>query len=107
MRPVWARRAPSTSTPYAMVKNGRATTVDANKNSARDTFTNALANTGRSGTSAGAAVSDTQQTMIPLAAISHFAPSYTPLSVNHQGLLVASTISFNLQPGSSRGQAAD
>ena len=100
-------RAPSTSTPYAMVKNGRTTTVDANKNSARDTFTNALANTGRSATSAGAAVSATQETMIPLAAISHFAPSYTPLSVNHQGLLVASTISFNLQPGSSLGQAAD
>ena len=53
-------RAPSTSTPYAMVKNGRATTVakDANNNSARNTFTNALANTGRSATSAGAAVSD-------------------------------------------------
>ena len=44
-------KAPSTSTPYAMVKHGRATTVakDANKNSARDTFTNALATTGRSG----------------------------------------------------------
>ena len=109
MRPVWSSRAPSSHPRHnAMVKNGRATTVtDANKNSARNTFTNALANTGRSATSAGAAVSDTQETMIPLAAISHFAPGYTPLSVNHQGLLVASTISFNLQPGSSLGQAAD
>ena len=102
-------RSPSTSTPYAMVKHGRATTLgkDANKDSARDTFTNALANTGKSTTSAGAAVSATQETMIPLAAISRIAPGYTPLSVNHQGLLVASTISFNLQVGSSLGQAAD
>ena len=45
--------------------------------------------------------------MIPLAAVSHFRPGYTPLFVNHQGLLVASTISFSLQPGSSLGQAAD
>jgi multidrug efflux pump len=82
-------RSPSTSTPYAMVKHGRATTLgkDANKDSARDTFTNALANTGKSTTSAGAAVSATQETMIPLAAISRIAPGYTPLSVNHQGLL--------------------
>jgi multidrug efflux pump len=37
--------------------------------------------------------------MIPLAAISSFKPGNTPLSVNHQGLSVASTISFNLAPG--------
>jgi multidrug efflux pump len=45
--------------------------------------------------------------MIPLAAVSHYRPGHTPLSVNHQGLFVASTISFNLQPGKSLGQAAD
>jgi multidrug efflux pump len=39
--------------------------------------------------------------MVPLAAFSHFAPVHTPLAVNHQGLFVASTISFNLQPGAS------
>ena len=45
--------------------------------------------------------------MIPLAAVSHFRPGYTPLFVNHQGLFVASTLSFNLKPGSSLAQAAD
>ena len=45
--------------------------------------------------------------MIPLAAVSHYRPGHTPLSVNHQGLFVASTISFNLQPGKSLGEAAD
>ncbi len=68
---------------------------------ARNAQTNALANTGRQGTSAGAAVSTTQETMVPLAAFSHFAPGHTPLAVNHQDQFVASTISFNLQPGAS------
>jgi multidrug efflux pump len=45
------------------------------------------------------------ETMIPLAAISRHRPGYTALSVNHQGLFVASTISFNLQPGKSLGEA--
>ena len=68
-------------------------------NAARNAFTNALANTGKGTTSAGAAVSTSKETMIPLAAFSHFGPGNTPLSVNHQGLFVASTISFNLAAG--------
>jgi multidrug efflux pump len=72
---------------------------------ARNAQTNALANTGKQGTSSGAAVSTTQETMVPLAAISHFATGHTPLAVNHQGLFVASTISFNLQPGAALGDA--
>ena len=96
----------STLHPTGMNTHATATAVT-NNNSARNTFTNALANTGRSATSAGAAVSTAEETMIPLAAISQFGPNYMPLSVHHQGLLVASTISFNLQPGSSLGQATD
>ena len=45
--------------------------------------------------------------MIPLAAVTHHQPGHAPLSVNHQGLFVASTISFNLRPGTSLGEAAD
>jgi len=45
--------------------------------------------------------------MIPLAAISQYRPGHTPLSVNHQGLFVTSTVSFNLPPGKSLGQAAE
>ncbi len=73
---------------------------------ARNAQTNALANTGRGSTSAGSPVSTTQETMVPLAAFSHFRPGHTPLAVNHQGLFVASTISFNLQPGASLSDAA-
>ena len=43
--------------------------------------------------------------MVPLAAFSHYGPGTTPLAVNHQGLFVASTISFNLKPGASLSQA--
>jgi multidrug efflux pump len=82
-----------------------AATATANANSARNAAINALATGGKSNTSAGAAVSTTHETMIPLSAVAQFGPGNTPLSVSHQGLFVASTISFNLQPGATLGQA--
>jgi multidrug efflux pump len=78
-----------------------------NDNSARNVFTNALATTGKGSTSAGAAVSTVVEKMIPLAAVSHYRAGHTPLSIDHQGLLVASTISFTLHPGSSLSEAAN
>jgi multidrug efflux pump len=42
---------------------------------------------------------------IPLAAFTHFVPSNIPLAVNHQSQFPAVTISFNLAPGVSLGQA--
>ena len=44
---------------------------------------------------------------IPLAAFTHFEASNTPLAVNHQGQVPSVTISFNLAPGVSLGQATD
>ena len=82
------------------------TAATANNNEARNAAINALANTGRSATSSGAAVSTTAATMVPLAALSHYNPGNAPLSVSHQGLFVASTISFNLVPGAALGDAA-
>src|SRR5579862_2562910 len=49
----------------------------------------------------------TAGTPIPLAAFTHFEPSNTPLAVNHQGQVPSVTISFNLAPGVSLGQATD
>ena len=43
--------------------------------------------------------------MIPLSAVAHFKQGATPLAVNHQGLLVANTISFNLPPDVSLSTA--
>jgi len=42
---------------------------------------------------------------VPLASFVHFGPSNTSLAVNHQGQFPAITISFNLAPGVSLGQA--
>jgi len=44
---------------------------------------------------------------VPLAAFTHYEPSNTPLAVNHQGQVPSVTISFNLAPGISLGQATD
>jgi multidrug efflux pump len=74
---------------------------------ARNLANNAIANSGRGATSTGAAVSTSAETMVPLAAVAHFAPGSTPLAVNHQGSFVATTISFNLNPGVSLSQATD
>ncbi len=100
-----------TVTPVNTSSAGAASTAEtaaatANNNSARNAAINALANTGKGSTSSGAAVSTAQETMIPLAAVSHYNAGNAPLSVNHQGLFVASTISFNLQPGAALGDAA-
>jgi len=43
--------------------------------------------------------------LVPLSAFSHYEPSNTALSVNHQGIFPAITISFNLAPGASLGPA--
>ena len=43
---------------------------------------------------------------VPLSAFAHFGPSNTPLSVSHQGQYPSVTISFNLAPGESLGDAA-
>ena len=46
-------------------------------------------------------------TLVPLAAFAHFGPSNTPLAVSHQGQFPAVTISFNLAPNVSLGQATE
>jgi multidrug efflux pump len=74
---------------------------------ARNQATNSLAATGKgkSSASTGSPVSTSSEIMVPLAAFSRYGPGATPLAVNHQGLFVASTISFNLKPGASLSQA--
>jgi multidrug efflux pump len=44
--------------------------------------------------------------VVPLAAIAHFEPKTAPLSVSHQGQFPSVTVSFNLAPGVSLGEAA-
>jgi len=44
-------------------------------------------------------------TQVPLSTFSHFETSNTPLAINHQGQFPVVTISFNLAPGESLGNA--
>ena len=50
-------------------------------------------------------VKATTGAQVPLAAFSHWQTSNTPLAINHQGQFPVVTISFNLAPGESLGNA--
>ncbi|GAC1615809.1 MAG: multidrug efflux RND transporter permease subunit MdtC [Candidatus Acidiferrum sp.] len=45
--------------------------------------------------------------LVPLSAFARYEPSNTALSVNHQGIFPAITLSFNLAPGASLGPALE
>ncbi len=85
---------------------GATTESSSSNDAARNSRTNALAVAGKGAASTGAAVSTRQEKSVPLAAIARFEQGNTPLAVNHQGPFVATTLSFNLQPGVSLGDAA-
>ena len=79
--------------------------TSANAQAARNLANNSIGATGKGVSSTGSAVSTNAETMIPLSAVASFTQGATPLAVNHQGLLVANTISFNLPPGGSLSSA--
>ncbi|ACL59031.1 efflux RND transporter permease subunit [Methylobacterium nodulans] len=72
--------------------------------SARNAATNAIAG-GKAGASSAAAVSSAKETMVPLSAFARFETGTAPVQVSHQGLFVATTVSFNLTPGKTLGDA--
>ena len=92
-------------TTFGPTTSGAQTAASVAGNSARNAALNSLAASGNSSASSGAPVSTAMETMVPLAAFSHFGPGLTPLSVNHQGPFVAATVSFNLAPGHSLSDA--
>jgi multidrug efflux pump len=71
----------------------------------RNQRTNSIAVAGRGSASTAAAISTTPETMIPLQSVTRFDFGTTPIAVNHQGLFVASTISFNLVQGKTLSDA--
>jgi multidrug efflux pump len=92
------------STTTGVATTGGSTSAGAS-NSVQNALTNAIANTGRGAVSSGAAVSASLENMVPLAAVSHYSAGTTRLAVNHHGLFASTTISFNLQAGSSLSDA--
>ena len=84
--------------------NGVVTVGSSNSasNTSGPTGTNSNANTGSSNP---AAVTALNGAAVPLSAFTHFESRSAPLSVNHQGQFPVVTISFNLAPDASLGEA--
>ena len=76
-----------------------ATAASVASDAARNLALNSIGNTGKGSASTGAAVTTSAEKMVPLSAVTHFAAGKIPLVVNHQGVFVATTISFNLPGG--------
>jgi multidrug efflux pump len=96
----------STNAVAGTISVGKATSAtSANAQAARNLANNSIGSTGKGVSSTGSAVSTGAETMIPLSAVARFTQGATPLAVNHQGLLVANTISFNLPQGASLSSA--
>jgi len=95
-------------TSTGLAKASSVNTASVASDSARNQSSNQIASTGKSGSaSTGSAISSHVETMVPLSAFSRFGPGTTPLSINHQGLFAATTVSFNLAPGGSLSTATD
>ena len=86
----------ASSTPRIAALTGAGATSLDPSDAVRNQRTNAIAVSGRGVASTGAAVSTAAETMIPLSQLTRYEFGTTPLSVNHQGLFVATTVSFNL-----------
>jgi multidrug efflux pump len=98
-------QAPPSQTPKTAALTGVGATQLDPSQAVRNQLTNAIAVSGRGSASTGAAVSTSAETMIPLSAVTSYKFDTTPLGVNHQGLFVASTISFNLTVGKTLSDA--
>jgi multidrug efflux pump len=93
------------TTQLASASSTTASAAAVAEDAARNLALNSLANAGRGNTSTGSAVSIASETVVPLAAFSHFATSTTPVSVNHTGTSVSTSVAFNLPEGESIGTA--
>ena len=97
--------AGTTTTSVVTAANAASNAAAIAADTARNAALNSLANAGRGNTSTGSAVSVAAETMVPFAAFSHFAIATTPVSVNHTGTSVSTSISFNLPEKESLGTA--
>jgi multidrug efflux pump len=86
----------ATTTAAASASTSAATAAAVAGDAARNAALNSLANAGRGNTSTGSAVSVAAETVVPFAAFSHFTTGTTPVSVNHTGTSVSTSIAFNL-----------
>jgi multidrug efflux pump len=100
-----ALSTPTTTCAAASTSNSSNAAAAVAADAVRNQALNSIGNTGHGTASTGSAVSTSAETMIPLSAVTHVGAGNIPLAVNHQGLTVATTISFNLAPGAALSDA--
>ncbi len=93
--------SPTSGTPSGVVT---ATTASGGSSSSASPRA-ASSSAGSSGSANPTAVSTPNGAAVPLSAFTHFESRTAPLSVNHQGQFPVVTISFNLAPNASLGEA--
>jgi multidrug efflux pump len=103
--PVTASAAASTTT--TATTGAAADAAAAAADAVRNQQLNSVAVGSRGGSSTGASISTRVSNMVPLSAFTSFGPGTTPLAVNHQGVFVATTFSFNLPAGEPISKASE
>ncbi|MGV7209858.1 efflux RND transporter permease subunit [Oxalobacteraceae bacterium A2-2] len=94
----------------ASVTNGAAATANSTASTATAAATTATVtanggnNTAARDAATGTALNTSASTMVPLSAIASVREQSTPSAINHQDGELATTVSFNLNPGYSLGQ---
>jgi len=91
----------------AMASSSTATGSSSLASSGANAGTTGPAANATSTTSTLPAVSGINGAAVPLSAFTHFESTTTPLAINHQGQFPVVTISFNLAPNASLGDATD
>jgi multidrug efflux pump len=97
----------NTATTAAAGASGSISDAQAAAEAVRNQQQNAITSTGRGGGSTSAPVSTRVEKMVPLSAFVSMEPGTAPLSVNHQGVFVSTTFSYNAADGVTVGQATD
>jgi len=107
VRSATATTAPLTSSSSTPANNSSTPVVTSTAASATAAPTPSAvgATTNSSGSAFPSAVSSANGAAVPLSTFTHFESKTAPLSVNHQGQFPVVTISFNLAPDASLGQA--
>ena len=105
---IYVRTGASSAAPTSTQTNGTGLVTASSSVSGSPSGSSTFGAGGTSnGSSNPAPVSTANGGAIPLSAISHFERIASPLSINHQGQFPVVTISFNLAPGYSLGEATD
>jgi len=102
VRSALASGATSTASPSSTVVTSTTASGTAGSSSPSPKASSSISSSGSANPTAVSAVNGSA---VPLSAFTHFESKSTPLSVNHQGQFPVVTISFNLAPNASLGEA--